>query len=293
VGVVERLFTKTSETTSAARPLNTVIWYPTDEQGEIDDYLGGIPDAALAPEARGLPLLMFSHGSCGFPAQSPFFTAHFASYGFIVAAPPHPGNVGGVDPACAAVASLVDSFANRAADISFVIDSLLALNGDSESMFFESIDAERIGMSGHSFGGMTSFRVAALDARVSAAVPMAPAVKFLNTVVIQAELDMLAANPKPIMIQGGELDTTTPFPDNQQLPYDELNAPRFLLKILDADHLAFFRICGRHAPNCTDHQFILRYAAPFLLSYVAGDNQFAAYLDVAVTPTGVEYTADP
>ena len=49
----------------------------------------------------------------------------------------------------------------READIRFVIDSLLQLNADPESFFAAAIDPNRIGVSGHSFGGETTQRVCA------------------------------------------------------------------------------------------------------------------------------------
>ena len=60
--------------------------------GRSTPSTGGVLDAPLDLTARPLPILLFSHGSCGFPLQSKFLTALVASYGFIVAAPPHPGN---------------------------------------------------------------------------------------------------------------------------------------------------------------------------------------------------------
>jgi len=79
-----------------------------------------------------------------FPTQSLFLTTVLASYGFVVAAPPHPGNV--LSPTCESQAALDDAFANRPADISFVIDSLLALNQTPASFLYEGLDPARIGV---------------------------------------------------------------------------------------------------------------------------------------------------
>ena len=88
-------WTKASETTGEPRVLDTLIWYPA-EAGS------GSPDATTedAPVAEGrFPVILFSHGSCGLPGQSPFYVETLASWGFVVAAPPHPGNQT-VDPEC-------------------------------------------------------------------------------------------------------------------------------------------------------------------------------------------------
>jgi predicted dienelactone hydrolase len=286
----EVVFTKNSETTGQPRPLPTWVWYPTDAEGTVDATFLGIRNAAVSTSGP-FPLIMFSHGSCGFPEQSPFYTAHLASHGFIVAAPPHPGNQLG-DPNCGGFQAQADSFGNRPADVSFVIDSLLALNDEPTSRFFQTIDAEHIGMSGHSFGGLTTLRVVALDDRIDTAVALAPAYHAANIVLVPpSEFEQIIAARIPFMIQGAANDTTTPFPTNQQEPFDMLPSPRYLLKIFDAGHLVFAQICGTRL--CPEQQMILRYATPLFLAHLSDDDQFAAFLDPAAAPAGVEYTADP
>jgi hypothetical protein len=45
----------------------------------------------------------------------------------------------------------------------FALDQMLAANADSGSDFFGALDPSRIGMSGHSFGGLTTFLVTNMD----------------------------------------------------------------------------------------------------------------------------------
>jgi len=100
VGYQRVTFTKESVTMPGKqRVLDTWIWYPADAaiaslyatpRGKV-----GVP---LVAGVGRRPLLMFSHGSCGIPTQSLFLTTVLASYGFVVAAPPHPGNV--LSPTC-------------------------------------------------------------------------------------------------------------------------------------------------------------------------------------------------
>ena len=48
------------------------------------------PDLPAAePEGQPFPLVLFSHGFCGFRQQSSFLTTAIASWGFVVAAPEH------------------------------------------------------------------------------------------------------------------------------------------------------------------------------------------------------------
>src|SRR4051812_11005769 len=88
-------YTKKSETTGEPRQLDTFVWYPAVGEGEEPGTV--TLDAPIAQQRW--PIIMFSHGSCGLPAQSPFYVETLASWGFIVAAPPHPGNQV-TDPGC-------------------------------------------------------------------------------------------------------------------------------------------------------------------------------------------------
>jgi len=73
VGRTQITFTKTSETTGQPRPLETVIWYPAvPGTGTLERNINVLRDAAVLE--RRWPLVLFSHGACAFPGQSPFFT---------------------------------------------------------------------------------------------------------------------------------------------------------------------------------------------------------------------------
>jgi len=293
VGVQQITFTKLSVTTGKPRALKTDIWYPTDtDKGAISQALGGILNAPLSDSAVALPLLIFSHGSCGFPGQSLFLTSLMASHGFIVAAPPHPGNEIFDYPNCGTPAQQADSFFNREPDITFVIDSLLQLNTDPTSFLYGAIDPTRIGMSGHSFGGQTTLRVCADDARVIAGLALAPALMPLQALVPNIRV--------PMMVQGGSLDSVTPFADNTQATYDLLSAPKYLLEIENTGHLAFSDGCFFTLSDCGPgtlsqdeaHLYVLRYAVPFLLHWIAGDPRFDAFLDPSATPPGALLTSE-
>ena len=277
--------------------LDTAAVVPDDTAGSApaDQELWRHRDAPLAAEAQHLPLLMFSHGSCGYAERSIFLTALMASYGFIVASPPHPGNTIAdllTLPGCGSDEAQADSFLNREADIRFVIDTLLQLNADPASFLHGAIDPIRIGMSGHSFGAHTTLRVCADDARVIAGLALAPAV-----FMIEEQIPHIAI---PMMIQDGLDDTTTEFGPNAQAAYDLLHAPRYLVAIEDTGHYAFSDKCFPGNSDCGPgkltqtqaHLYVQRYAVPFLLQRVGGDHQFDAFLDPASMPPGVMVTAD-
>ncbi len=238
------------------RPVTVEVYYPSTAAAvagvprDIAAVLG-IPvletpayrDVALAGGAPH-PLVLFSHGNNGLRIQSFFFAAHLASHGYIVVAPDHHGNTF-VDSA----AGIVDPqpSVNRPLDMRFLIDTFLAFNADSGSPYFGAIDADAIGVSGHSFGGYTTFALAGgafgfgtfTDTRVKAIFPQAPAANafpdaFFSTITI------------PTLIVGGSIDGVTPPANNQQRPFANLPAGAAVVgygDLTNAGHFTFSDFC--------------------------------------------------
>ena len=286
VGLTTETFTKNSVTTGDPRPLKTLIWYPA-EPG-TGTATGDVLTDADVKRGRW-PVVLFSHGLCGIPNQSVFLTTVLASWGFVVAAPPHPGGqITDGFPGC--VGTLQDSFANRVADVQFVIDQLLAANQQAGSRFAKHLNPKRIGMSGHSFGGQTTMRVAAADARVRAALALAPALYGDNVKDLRVTI--------PTMIMTGDMDSLAPFDADAVPYYAECHGPRFLVKVLNTGHYAFSDICaaalfgGGH--DCDPgtltqdqaHALVLQEGVPFLLRYLAGRRSVSALLKPARVPAG-------
>ena len=250
------------------RPVPVDIWYPVDAEDAVaplslylllgfaivsDHALSGPPVA----EAGGFPLVVFSHGSGGIRFQSFFLTEILASHGFVVAAPDHLGNtlleglIGIADP-------FEEAFVNRIGDVSFLIDRMLEKSADPTDPFHGSVDPRRIGVTGHSFGGLTSLALAAgfsgeapdgielelppdfepipPDRRVRAIVPIAP----VSSVFSDSEL---AGIQVPTMIIGGSLDTTTPIDSQSTRPFELIHGRAFLAELQGAVHFSFSNSC--------------------------------------------------
>jgi predicted dienelactone hydrolase len=281
VGARQVLFTKDSVASPGTpRPLDTIVWYPTTPDADpIDSYYKAVLDAPLDLSDGPYPLLMFSHGSCGYPAQSTFLTALLASYGYVVAAPPHPGNTIFEFPNC--LTALSTSFQERPQDIIFVTDQLLAANADNSSPFFGAIDPQRIGMSGHSFGGLTTYLVQGSDPRFRVAIPMAPAA-FANFALTVPSLTIL-----------GAIDGVVNNAENR-MAYQNSNPPKIKVEIEHAGHYAFSDGCFP-SPDCMppvtttqdeSHVAVLRWVLPFVQRYLAGDESYEPFL--SSVPPGVE-----
>lgn len=119
--------------------------------------------------AHGVPLIVFSHGAGGARDAFPELSTHWASRGYVVVHPTHSDSIAlrrerGEDLSRLrenprSLVMDVDA-PDRLADVSFVIDSIDEIVGAINEGVDEgsrlAIDAERIGVAGHSAGAYTS-----------------------------------------------------------------------------------------------------------------------------------------
>ncbi|MCW5892826.1 MAG: dienelactone hydrolase family protein [bacterium] len=266
------------------RVLQTAVWYPAVAgSGPIDPTTGGVPGAPADGSGGPYPVILFSHGSCGYETQSTFLTPLLASRGFVVIAPPHVGNTAREFPQCGLPAAQVASAQERPRDMIAALDKLLVLNGSPGSALLGLVDGEHVGMMGHSFGGLTSYLVANAEPRVDAAVALAPAAG--------AAFRM----PVPSLTMLGAIDSVVSNP-NARAAWASSVEPKWLVEVEDAGHYAFSDLCFPSAdcnPPTTRaqdeaHALALRYIVPFLEIYVAGNERFRPLLATPVP--GVAYT---
>jgi predicted dienelactone hydrolase len=285
-------FTTTSVVSGAPRVLDTVIWYPTAASGPIDPGTGAVADAPLDPSGGPHPLLVFSHGGCGLPNGGKYLMPLLASHGFVVAAPPHPGSTFFDYPTCFTTAAVIESALERPADVSFVLDALLAATADPASPFFGAIDGARAGIAGHSFGGYTVAAAVAGDARFRVAVLLAPAVSEALPPVGIPSLTMLGEVDSVGAVAGFDTDN-----GERRQAWEAASPPKLLVEILDAGHFAFSDVCfpGLSAVDCNfpvtlsqdeAHALVRRWVLPFLQRYLRGDAAYEPFL-AEPPPAGV------
>jgi predicted dienelactone hydrolase len=255
--------------TGRDRRLAVEIWYPAtaDQRGrDLDpetcdryELLAGLPlvtqDAVrdAAPAAGRVPLVVFSHGYGGHRRQSTFLCTHLASHGYVVAAADHFGNTirDVIEHTLAAragrpvpdfVEHLLAVARERPVDASWLIDRVLdGAAGDLASR----VDPERIGIAGHSFGGWTTLATTGRDARIRAALPLAPAggtlASFPNP--LSEALDFAWTRDVPTLFVVAEKDSILPLPSMHDL-FGRARPPKRMVVLQNTDHMHF---CDRAA----------------------------------------------
>lgn len=277
-GVRTMTITKPSAVDGEPRELELVIWYPAPpDAGPRDEAERAILDAPVDASGGPYPIVLFSHGSCGYPRQSLFLTPWLATHGYVVVAPPHPGNTIFEIATCSGAPG---SATERPADMIAALDAILAENADASSPFAGMLDEDAIAMTGHSFGGFTTFRVAEDDDRITAAIPMAAAAPA------GFRLDV------PSLALIGDVDSVVDN-DGNVAAYRLSARPKWLVNIRHTGHYAFSDGCFP-GPDC-DPPLVLtqaeagprvrRWVLPFLKVFLDGDLSFAPFLAEEAGPS--------
>lgn len=144
------------EDTERKRPVLVELWYPTEQQQPVDSpsdiywiHPKEIRGATLKTTGAKYPLILLSHGHQGNRRDRSWLAEALVQNGFIVASIDHHGNTWHTyNP----LVSL--KFWERAKDVRFALDCLLG-----EPFLKGHLDANRIGFSGYSLGGMTGLAI--------------------------------------------------------------------------------------------------------------------------------------
>ena len=209
---------------SRSRRLDTLVWFPAE----------GEAVAAGGP----YPLILYSHGTYGRPDNATHFCEDLARNGYIVAAPAFP-LTSSVSHTKLPSADVSDA-GRQPGDVSFVIDSLLA-----HPRFGEAIDADRIGATGISLGGITtyfaSFGHPTRDPRIKASAPIAAGDPAYAALAFGLGFEGVAPAPVnvPALLLVADADVFAAVTGGSEASYVRLRAPRYMVEIHDAPHVWF------------------------------------------------------
>ena len=274
----------------------SVIDVARDREIPIRVYLP--PDNAGRSRPAASPVVLFSHGLGGSRAGSPFLGKHWAARGYVAVFLQHRGSDESVwkdQPLAKRMAAMREAASGknyllRAQDVPAVLDQLAKWNGESGHELAGRLDAQTVGMSGHSFGGHTTQAVAGqkfplggqalTDARVKAAIVMSPSAPD------RGDINAAFGSVKiPWLLMTGTHDTAaigSQTPESRRRVFPAL-APgdKFELVLDKAEHSAFTErpLPGdQQQRNPNHHRAILALSTAFWDAYLREDAAAKAWL---------------
>lgn len=247
--------------------------------------------------ARPAPVLLFSHGLGGSRDNNTFLGAHWAARGYAVVFIQHHGSDESVwknkRPLAARAAmqkaASLENFRLRADDIPAVLDQLTAWDTTPAHALSGKLDLEKIGMSGHSFGALTTQAVSGqrfpggvvfwTEPRIKAAVAFSPSkaragdtARAFGTVKIPWLLMTGTHDTSPI----GDITVADRLAVFPALP----PGGKYELVLDGADHMAFSDATTRPAArDPRHHRAILAISTAFWDAHLKNDTAARQWLD--------------
>jgi predicted esterase len=262
VGTTSMTFIDTSRPTAAhssvpeasTRTLETTLVYPAD--GTPGSAVTS--DAPVDREGAPFPLIVLSHGLGGTVEYLLPLAEVWASKGYVVALPRFP-----LTNSATQGGPVAQDVQNQPADVSFVIDRVLAESHTSGRLLSNAVDGDAIAASGHSNGGITTYGLVAnsccRDPRIDAAIVLSGAVSPYAGGIYD-----LSDTP-PILVVHGVNDDLTNY--NQAVrDYNEIQPPKGLLTLEASNHGSYL--------NADDPAFdvVTQAAIDFLDGELRGDS---------------------
>lgn len=263
----------------------------------------------LPANEKPVPIVLFSHGLGGSRAGSKFLGEHWAARGYIAVFLQHPGSDDAVwkdaapteRMAAMRTAASLENFLLRVRDVHAVLNELEVWNRNGP--LAGRMDLTKIGMSGHSFGAVTTEAVSGetlpvsgtelTDPRIRAAVILSPSVPK-STTAEQA----FGAVKIPWLLMTGTKDSAPIGPadlKSRLAVYPALHgAPKYQVVLNNAEHSVFTdrALPGDSEPrNPNHHRAILALSTAFWDAYLRGDKDALVWLN-GDGPRSVLETAD-
>ena len=215
------------------RRVDVTVWYPADCESDL-----AVENAPFA-EGGPWPLVIYGHGTFGFPENAAHFTEYLARHGYVVAAINFP--LSSRTAFTAKKAPDTSDVGEQVKDVSFVIDSMLA-----DQDFAPVVDAGKIGTTGHSLGAITSyfasFGVETRDPRIKATAPIAAGdpVMAAGSGLLGLGKVTLSTVPVPVLFLSAEKDVFARMTAAAPLvAYARLGPPHYELTVRRGNHVWF------------------------------------------------------
>lgn len=245
------------------------------------------------------PVVLFSHGLGGSREMGAYLGRHWASCGYVAVFLQHPGSDTSVwkDKRPREImtamreAANAENFLLRAQDVPAVLNQLEKWNAEQSHQLRGVIDLNRVGMSGHSFGALTTQAVSGqgrprtngllTEPRIKAALPMSPSSPSVGdpeTAFSQVKIPwLLMTGTNDVSRIGGQTV------ESRLAVYPALPPGHKYELVLDkAEHSAFTdrALPGERSPrNPNHHRVILALSTAFWDAYLKGDAHAQTWLD--------------
>jgi predicted dienelactone hydrolase len=316
--------------------VTTAIWYPTDVEPKLFTYCQIGQNAPVkskvalnAPVSlKGVyPLVVFAHGLYGCGYDAAYLMEYLAGRGYICAAPDFidtkppqyqeqiafarikDGNVGRPlqlvgyafrfikDMRSKPDLCLAYVAKQRLIPVRIVLDSMLKLNQNSNSIFYKSIQEDQIAMIGHSLGGATTLGSIGAnpkenlftDPRIKAAITLSPSVFPYENGIQNIHIPLMEMIGECEEEKFAELGKTS-----RKILYENANPPKYWGLLKDGTHFSFTNQACEGLPlyigvsRLPEVNVICRYGYAFLEKYLK-DSKLANIQLNKSDPEWVEY----
>lgn len=245
------------------------------------------------------PIVLFSHGLGGTKEGSAFLGTHWASRGYVAVFLQHPGSDDSawkdVPPSrrmqALQAAASIKNFLARTQDVPAVLDQLALWHKQTSHPLAGRLDLNRIGMSGHSFGAITTQALSGqssgegartfTDSRIKAAIAMSPMPPKRGE-----PADVFSKVKIPWFLMTGSKDfsiVADATPETRAVIFKALPpGSKYELILHNAEHSAFTErpLPGdRERRNPNHHRAILALSTAFWDAYLREDPKARAWLD--------------
>jgi predicted dienelactone hydrolase len=258
----------------------------------------------LPAATAAAPVVLFSHGLGGNREGSAYLGRHWAARGYVAVFLQHPGSDDGVwknRPALERAGSMRDAasgpnFLLRVKDVPAVLDQLALWQAAKDHPLAGRLDLDRVGMSGHSFGAVTTQAVSGQtapvggqlfsDRRIKAAIAFSPSEPARGTPAqafgkVTLPWLLMTGTKDVARLGGGTIGASTV---EKRLSVFPALPPgsKYELVLDGAEHSAFTDRAlpgesGTRNPN--HHRVILALSTAFWDAYLKGDAAARAWLD--------------
>jgi len=270
-----------------------------------------IPIRVYLPASTSpVPVVLFSHGLGGTREGSAFLGQDWAERGYVAVFLQHPGSDDSVwkgksmldGMADMEAAASLQNFLLRVKDVPVVLDQLALWNADQSSPLAGRMNLKKVGMSGHSFGAVTTEAVSEetfpaggqpfTDPRIKAAIAFSPSAPKMGS-----PARAFGSVKIPWMLMTGTKDTSpigNTSAESRLAVYDNLKETKYEVVLNNAEHSVFTdrALPGDREPrNPNHHRVILALSTAFWDAYLKGDPAALAWLNGA-GPRSVMEAAD-